>query len=179
MRYVALLRGINVGGNNIIKMAALRAAFERSGFTDVTTYIASGNVLFCAPSTPKPKLTLAIEKMLSETFAYASCVVVVSAKELARVIDEIPAQFGSDATRFHYDVIFVKEPLTTAEALAEVTAHPEVDAVAVGKHALYFRRLKARATSSHLAKIVGRPVYKSLTIRNWNTTKKLSEMISV
>ena len=158
-------------------MVALRAAFEGAGFADVTTYIASGNVVFSTPNTPKPKLTLSIEKMLSKTFAYASCVVVISAKELARVIDEIPAQFGSDAARFHYDVIFVKEPVTTAQAIAEVTAHPEVDVVAAGKHALYFRRLKARATSSHLAKIAGRPVYKSLTIRNWNTTQKLAEMI--
>jgi len=176
MRYVALLRGINVGGNNIIKMVALRQAFEEAGFSDVTTYIQSGNVVFRAPSTPKAKLTLAVEKMLDKAFAYESRVVLVSAKELALVIDETPPKFGTEPARYRYDVLFVKEPMTTREALTHVTTNPEVDVATAGKHALYFRRLVAKSSKSHLAKILGRPVYKSLTIRNWNTTKKLASM---
>jgi uncharacterized protein (DUF1697 family) len=176
MRYLALLRGINVGGNNIIKMVALREAFESAGFSEVATYIQSGNVVFDAPSIPKAKLTLSVEKMLDKAFSYESRVVLVSARELALVMDEAPPKFGAAPTRYRYDVVFVKEPLTTREALAHVTTNPEVDVAIAGKHALYFRRLIAKASKSHLAKIAARPVYRSLTIRNWNTTKQLAAM---
>lgn len=176
-RQVALLRGINVGGNNIIKMLALRESFEAMGHGEVVTYIQSGNVVFTAKSADKAKLTTSIEKALSTTFGYESKIVIVSAKELARVVDEAPPGFGKQPTLYRYDVMFVKEPMTTKEALAQVSAKPGVDDVHAGKHALYFRRLIAKATQSHLSKIVGKPVYKSLTVRNWNTTMKLRAMV--
>ncbi len=177
MRYVALLRGINVGGNNIIKMVDLRRAFEEAGYGDVTTYIQSGNVVFSAPTkTTKAKLTSAIEAMLDEAFGYASRVVILSAKEMARVIDEAPPRFGADPTKYRYDAVFVKEPLTPREVLAQIPTNPEVDVVSAGSHAVYFRRLIAKATQSKTAKVVVQAVYKSITVRNWNTTRKLAEM---
>jgi uncharacterized protein (DUF1697 family) len=177
-RYVALLRGINVGGNNIIKMTALRESFEAMGFTDVATYIASGNVVLSASASDKVKLTKKIETTLTKTFGYESKIVLVTDEELARVVAEAPPKFGEQPTHYRYDVLFVKAPMTTREALAQVTTKPGVDEAYAGKHALYFRRLIARATQSHLSKIVQRPVYKSLTIRNWNTTIKLLALVS-
>ncbi len=79
--YVALLRGINVGGSNLIRMAALKACFEAEGFGDVATYIQSGNVLFTAGRANQQALTGQIEKALSRSFAYQSRVVVRSADE--------------------------------------------------------------------------------------------------
>lgn len=178
MRYVALLRGINVGGNNIIKMVDLRQVFEAAGYREVTTYIQSGNVVFTAPpSAPaKAKLTAAVESMLGEAFAYESRVVLLSAREMALVVEEAPQRFGTDPARYRYDVLFVKPPLEPGEALAQVPTNPAVDVASAGSHALYFRRLVAKATQSRLSKLVAQPVYKSLTIRNWNTTRKLAEM---
>jgi uncharacterized protein (DUF1697 family) len=169
-RYVALLRGVNVGGNNLIKMIALRASFEAMGFTDVATYIQSGNVVLSASAADKVKLT--------KTFGYESKIVLVSGKELERVVSEAPPKFGEEPTLYRYDVLFVKPPMTTREALAQVTTKPGVDEAHAGTHALYFRRLIARATQSHLPKVIQRPVYKSLTIRNWNTTIKLLALVS-
>lgn len=175
MVYVALLRGINVGGNNLIKMSALREAFEALGFTGVTTYIASGNVVFEARGT-KAALTKTIEAALSKTFAYESKIVVVSAKDLALVLEEAPNGFGKQPAKYRYDVLFVKPPLTTRAALPEVDTAPGVDEVWAGKHALYFRRLVAQAGRSKLSKIVGKPIYRELTIRNWNTTMALARL---
>jgi uncharacterized protein (DUF1697 family) len=175
MVYVALLRGINVGGNNLIKMAALREAFEALGYQAVATYIQSGNVVFTATGS-KASLVTAIETALGETFAYDSKVVVISAKELASVVEEAPRGFGKQPEKYRYDVLFVKPPLTARAALAEMETAPGVDDVSAGKHALYFRRLTAQATKSRLTRIVGKPVYKSLTVRNWNTTIKLLAM---
>ncbi|MBX3187470.1 MAG: DUF1697 domain-containing protein [Labilithrix sp.] len=176
-RHVALLRGINVGGNNIIKMVDLRVAFEAMGFAEVATYIQSGNVVFSSRPAKKAALTTKIEAALGEAFGYASRVVVLTANELARVVAEAP-EFGKRPSEYRYDVLFVKEPVTPGEALAQITAKPGVDAVHAGAHAIYFRRLIRRATQSRLAKIAQQPVYKSLTIRNWNTTVKLLGMVS-
>jgi len=176
-RYAALLRGINVGGKNIIPMVTLRESFEAMGFTDVATYIQSGNVVLSANALDKGKLTRKIETTLTKTFGYASKIVLVSDRELERVVREAPPTFGTYPARYRYDVLFVIEPLTTAELLAHVTTTPGVDEVHGGEHALYFRRLLARATQSRLARIVGLPVYQSLTIRNWNTTTKLLALL--
>jgi uncharacterized protein (DUF1697 family) len=158
-------------------MADLRSRFEAMGFTDVATYIQSGNVVFAAKASPKTKLTRMIEAALADAFGYESRVVLVSADELQRVVDEAPRGFGKQPDKYRYDVLFVKEPMTSEEALAQVTTRAGVDEAHAGAHALYFRRLIARATQSHLPKLVQKPAYKSLTIRNWNTTIKLLAMV--
>lgn len=177
-RHVALLRGINVGGNNIIKMADLRARFEAMGFIEVETLIQSGNVVFSSKAAGRARLTGSIEEALSAAFGYASRVVVVSAQELALVVAQAPAGFGTQPATYRYDVLFVKEPLTPADALAQVTAKSGIDAVHAGAHALYFRRLISKAAQSQLTKLAQRPVYQSLTVRNWNTTTRLLQMVS-
>jgi uncharacterized protein (DUF1697 family) len=97
----------------------------------------------------------------------------VTAAELARVVAQAPTGFGTTPARYRYDVLFVKEPLTPAEALAEIETAPGVDDVHAGDHALYFRRLVAKATKSRLPRLTQRPVYRRLTIRNWSTTTAL------
>lgn len=156
-------------------MLALREAFEALGYTDVATYIQSGNVIFSAKAS-KTVLTKAIETALDEAFAYESKVVVLSARDLEAVIEEAPDGFGRDPARYRYDTLFVKPPVTARAALRDVEITPGVDDVHAGRHALYFRRVIAKATKSRLSKLVQKPVYKNLTIRNWNTTKKLFAM---
>lgn len=176
-RYVALLRGINVGGNNLIKMAALKACFEKQGFGEVATYIASGNVLFSASASGAAKLALGIEAALAAAFNYRASVVLRSEKELRVIIARAPAGFGTEPQEYRYDVIFLKAPLTAAAAIEDIPTRPDVDEAHVGPGVLYFSRLIARATSSRLGKIVAMPMYKNMTIRNWNTTTKLLQLL--
>jgi uncharacterized protein (DUF1697 family) len=172
-QYLALLRGINVGGSNIIKMTDLKTCFEKMGFEDVLTFIQSGNVLFRSGEKSIPKLTGTIEKGLSGTFRYDSRVVVVLYKHLERVVHEAPRGFGKDDARFRYDVIFLKEPLTAKSTMKSVTTKEGVDRVHEGKGVLYVSRLIAKASQSRLSKIISLPIYQAMTIRNWNTTTKL------
>jgi hypothetical protein len=81
--FVALLRGINVGGNNMIRMSSLKTSFERMGFKDVTTYINSGNLIFKAKEDDARKLERNIEKMLSREYKLGCKVVVRSFSEMA------------------------------------------------------------------------------------------------
>lgn len=175
--YVALLRGINVGGKSIIRMPALKAAFEAGGFEDVSTYIQSGNVLFASPETRPVDLAHRIEAMLDGAFDYVPTVVVRSRKQMRAVVDRAPEGFGSQPAKYRYDAIFLKEPLTAAKALKEVPTNPAVDTSDAGTGVLYFSRLIAKATASRMGKIVGSPIYPSITIRNWNTTTKLVSLM--
>jgi uncharacterized protein (DUF1697 family) len=173
IQYLALLRGINVGGKNIIKMADLKASFEEMGFSNVITHIQSGNVVFQSDEKDKALLTTRIENGLSKRFDFQARVVVVSYKELEAIVHAVPEGFGKDDKKFRYDVIFLKEPLTPKEAMKSVSVREGVDTAHAGKQALYFSRLISRASQSYLTKIIGLPIYQNMTIRNWNTTTKL------
>jgi len=173
-QYLALLRGINVGGGNLIKMTDLKACFEASRFENVTTYIQSGNVLFETAETERAKLITKLEKALSKMFSpYKARVVLCSHTKLSQIVREAPKGFGSQPQKYRYDVIFLKEPLMASEAIKSVTTKSGVDQAFVGPDVLYFSRLIAQASQSQLARIVGLPVYQNMTIRNWNTTCKL------
>lgn len=176
-RYVLLLRGINVGGKNLIRMTALKACFEDAGLQDVRTYIQSGNVLFRAAGSEQAKLTKHIEDALSTTFNYESRVVVRSLKQMKDIVSHAPKGFGSDPATYRYDVIFLKDPLTAVKAMKSVTTKEGVDQAFAGKGVLYFSRLSSRATQSQLARIITLPIYQYMTIRNWNTTTKLLTMM--
>ena len=176
-QYVALLRGINVGGKNIIKMTALKTCFEELGFKDVGTYIQSGNVLFSAAGSDQARLTKRIEEALSKTFNYQSRVVVRSHKQMREIVAKAPKGFGSDQATYRYDVIFLKDPLTAAKAMESVTIKEGVDQAFKGNGVLYFSRLISKVSQSHLTRIIAMPVYQSMTIRNWNTTTKLLNLM--
>ena len=175
--YVALLRGINVGGKNLIKMPELKGCFEAGGFKEVVTYIQSGNVLFRSAGSGSAALARRIEEMLTSTFGYRGSVVLSSRAQLRAVVERAPEGFGADPDTFRYDVIFLKEPLTARAALKSVPTRQGVDEVHAGPGVLYSSRLISRAAQSHLGKVVSLPIYQSMTIRNWNTTTTLLRMM--
>jgi uncharacterized protein (DUF1697 family) len=178
-RYLALLRGINVGGNNVIRMADLRSCFENLGLREVATYIQSGNVVFLHDGKDdEAKLLRRIERCLAESFGLRDCVVLVDRRRLEKIVSEAPRGFGTSPDTFRYDVIFLRKPMTPSEAVNEIRAREGVDAVHTGSDALYFSRLISRASQSYLARVTQLPVYKFMTIRNWNTTTKLLGMMT-
>lgn len=175
-RYVALLRGINVGGNNKIGMADLRAVFEQAGHADVQSYIQSGQVLF-ASADPAAQLESSLERAIEARFGLAITVVVVSHTRLRTVVEKAPEGFGQSPDAYHSDVIFLKTPLTTAGAMKVVQTREGVDQAWAANGVLYFARLSAERTKSKLGTITGTPECKLMTIRSWNTTVKLLAML--
>jgi uncharacterized protein (DUF1697 family) len=176
-RYVALLRGINVGGKNLIKMSELRACLEKQGFQGVVTYIQSGNVLFSSSEPGTEKLVRRIESRLAATFKCEPSVVLRSRKQMRDIVGRAPDGFGAQPDQYRYDVIFLKEPLSAAAAIKSVLTNPEVDQAHAGPGVLYFSRLISKATQSRLSRLLSLPIYQSITIRNWNTTTKLLSML--
>lgn len=177
IRYLALLRGINVGGNNVIKMSDLKSAFEAMGLSDVKTYIQSGNVVFSSERTNKAELTDEIEKKLSRLFDYDSVVLLLTKEELMRKLSSAPEHYGTDNMNYRYDVIFIKETTTAENVLRNIQLRDGIDEAFIGDNILFFRRLFVDLTKSKLTKIVTSPVYKQITIRNWKTSSKLLDMM--
>ncbi|MGE5225528.1 MAG: DUF1697 domain-containing protein [Planctomycetaceae bacterium] len=177
IRYVALLRGINVGGKNLIRMPALQACFEHEGFEDVSTYIQSGNVLFSADGSARAGLAERIERMLGAEFGYDATVVLRDLRQMRSIVDRAPDGFGTDPERSRDDVVFLKPPLTAREAMRWVPTRDGVDTATAGTGVLYFSRVASRAAQSRLSRIVSTPIYRNLTIRNWNTTVKLRQLL--
>jgi uncharacterized protein (DUF1697 family) len=111
-RYIALLRGINVGGNNMVKMADLRAAFERRGFQDVSTYINSGNILFMSESSESAVKTMC-ETLIAEDFSLEIPVCIISGAELSEALAHAPEWWNKTSDARH-DAFFFISPMTAA-----------------------------------------------------------------
>ena len=176
--YLALLRGINVGGKNIVPMAGLRTCLEELGFSDVATFIASGNVILRS-SLRADKVASLIEHALPRRFKLDSDLVrvlVLTRRQLHAVIDNKPRGFGEMPGKYHSDAIFLMG-ISAAQAMRVFDPREGVDKVWPGQGVIYSQRLSSQRTRSRLSKIIGTTAYKSMTIRNWNTTTRLLEML--
>ncbi|GHT55796.1 hypothetical protein FACS1894109_03100 [Spirochaetia bacterium] len=178
IKYVALLRGINVGGNNIIKMDELKKIFEKIGFSDVKTYIQTGNVIFNDTEKDKSKLREKIEGKLFKETKNKINIVILTLSEINEIIIRKPEKFGENDEEYKYDVIFLIEPLKTEDAVKEFNPRESVDKIYAGKNVLYHSILKKERTKSHITKIIESKIYSEISIRNWNTTKKLYEIMN-
>ena len=176
MTHIALLRGINVGGKNIIKMETLKRTFVDMGFSDVKTYIQSGNVLFKTKEKDKQKLQEIIENQLLKSFSAEIKTLVLTADELLDIIENAPENFGAEPDKFRYDVWFLLPNITANDVVQNIRLCEGVDSFQAAKNAVYTSRLASQMGRSYLSKIIQTPVYKNITIRNWNTAKKLLEL---
>lgn len=176
MKYVALLRGINVGGNNIIKMAALKECFEKNGYKKVLTFIQSGNVIFESENNQE-KIVTDLEKVLSITFNYKSRIVLFNLLQMEKVSKSIPKDWINRDDLRQY-IAFLKPPLTAKEALNGVEAKEGVDFITAGPGVLYMATLLSSLTKSSINKLIGKKIYQEMTIRNLNTTVRLIEIMS-
>jgi uncharacterized protein (DUF1697 family) len=176
--YLVLLRGINVGGKNKVPMAELRQLLEELGYSDVSTYIASGNVLLRSDR-PAAEIKQRIEEALPRTFGLDSeliAVLVLTRAQLRAVIDRKPTGFGDHPETYHSDAIFLIG-IDVETAMQVFDPRPGVDTVWPGDGVIYSQRLSAQRTKSRLSKIMGTPAYKSMTIRSWATTMALLELM--
>lgn len=172
--YLVLLRGINVGGRNKVPMKLLKGHLEDLGYEHVMTYIASGNVLL-ESADAAGEIGPRIEKALAERFELDDelvRVLVLSRGQLQDVVAHKPEGFGEQPGKYHSDAIFLMG-IDPAEALSAFNPREGVDAVWPGEGVIYSQRLSAERTKSRLSAVAASPMYKSMTIRSWNTTQKL------
>ena len=173
IKYVALLRGINVVGHNIIRMEDLRKTFKSAKYNDVSTYIQSGNVIFAAPKLKTSTLREKIEGMLLKKFGNHIVVVVKTIPELEEIVERNPFSKMKMKENEKLHVTFLPEvPQKTAIATLEAVKSP-VDEIRPMKSEVYILCRngygKSLFSNTFIEKKLGVPG----TTRNWNTVNKL------
>lgn len=176
MNYVALLRGINVGGNNKVDMKHLKAVFETAGMRSVRTHINSGNVLFEHDKEKDAALTAQLEQAIENEFGFHVSVLVKSESELRAVIEAVPTGWCNDQT-MKCDVVFLWDGMSAQEARKELRARDGIDEVREVPGVIIWKVDRENATRNGLLKMAGTPLYKQVTIRNINTVRKLVQMM--
>ena len=172
MVYVALLRGINVGGKAMVSMANLREVCTAVGCEDVVTYIQSGNVVLRSPLRP-PKLKAALAAAIAERFGFEPAVMIRTAKELAAVVDRNPFA-GADEKHLHVGFLHAAPDATTAECLGAIDCAPE-ELAAVGSE-VYLHLPNGMGRAALPAKMERCLRKTPVTVRNWRTVTKLIEL---
>ncbi len=175
MKYIALLRGINVGGNNKVPMLELKNCFEKIGFKNVATYINSGNVIFETAKTSKVKLVKKCETEIEKTFGFHVVCSVISATELLEAVEHAPRWWNSGEGK--HNAIYVIAPKKAEDIMEEVgEAKPEYEQVAAYHPIIFWSAPLETFGRTRYSKIVSTKAYQSVTIRNANTTIKLAEL---
>lgn len=171
-KYVALLRGINVGGNNKVEMPKLKKVFESLGFSNVSTYINTGNVIF---ETDKKDLDTVIEKTLLKTFGFEIRTVVRDAKNIQKLCRALSPSLTND-TKQKTDILFLWDEYDSKKSIELIKVN-EVDNLKYIDGAIVWNVKREDYNKSGMNKFIGTAVYKNMTARNINTVRKLNELM--
>ena len=175
MIYVALLRGINVGGNNKIEMKKLKITFERLGCSNVITYINSGNIIFEDRHRSHSILTGEIENGIREDFGLTIKVLLRDFDNIQNICNNLPGNWVKNEI-MRTDVMFLWENIDYPGIVDELRIKP-VDQVKYVPGAILWNILDKDYTRSAMPNLVGTKTYKAMTIRNVNTVRKIYEIM--
>jgi uncharacterized protein (DUF1697 family) len=173
--YVALMRGINVGGHNRLPMTDLVSIFEEAGCSGARSYIQSGNVLFHASATLARKLPEEVSRLIASRFGYQVPVVLREAAELEAIASDNPfLQAGYDPKKLH--MMFLAERPSPARAAALDPDRFAPDAFHLRGRDIYLYFPQGTARSKLTTSYVGRAMNTVCTVRNWNTLGKIVDL---
>lgn len=175
--YLALLRGINVGGRNSIKMAELRICLQDAGLEKVSTYIQSGNIVFKSDSDDIQNIKKTIHNAIENQFGLSLEMMIFPRRFMEKVMAKSPAGFGEKPDMFKYDVLYLDPSVSPELAMNDIPVRHGVDRVWSGPGVIYFERKTASLTKSYLNKLASKAIYQKITIRNWRTTSRLVAMM--
>jgi uncharacterized protein (DUF1697 family) len=174
--FVALLRGVNVGGKNMIRMSSLKESFERMGFGDVATYINSGNIIFTTQEGDARKLERSIEGMLSSEYELECKVVVRSLSEMANLVKSLPETWDGDG-HWKYNVIFLRHSIDSENILNGLKPESDIEQIVYRPGTLLWSARISDLSRTSMQKLPGQKLFQEMTVRNTNTTKKLYELM--
>lgn len=171
-KYVALLRGINVGGNNKVEMSKLRKVFESLGFLNVSTYINTGNVIF---ETNKKDLDILIEKALQKSFGFEIRIVIRDDQNIQKLCKSIPSEWVNDVYQ-KTDILFLWNDYDSKKSISLIKT-TNVDNLKYIDGSIVWNIKRADYNKSGMNKFIGTEIYKNMTARNINTVRKLNDLM--
>ena len=175
--WVALLRGINVGGNNVIPMSELSRTFEKMRLASVKTYIQSGNVLFQSDDDDARALEKSIERALTKAHRYEAKVVLRSMKEMDAVIEGMPRGWKRPDEATRYNVLFLRHEIDSESVLDGLAPKKQIEQLSYRPGVLYWSAKASDAARTSMAKLSSHRIYPHVTVRNLNTTRKIHELM--
>ena len=176
VKHVALLRGINVGGNNKVEMPRLKKVFENLGCSEVVTYINSGNVVF-TDGRSTHELAQLVTKAIKQEFGLDVPAVVRDQQSIADLCKKIPLKWTNDG-QLRTDVMFLWEEIDNKEILKKVKINPEIERLLYCEGALVWNIGRQNVSRGAAIKLINTDVYEHMTIRNINTVRKLNDLMT-
>ena len=176
LKYLALLRGINVGGKNILPKKLLVQAFLDLEYSNILTYIQSGNILFRSKETDLKRHAKNIEAILSNRFSIQTRAVVYTETQYKSIVNKAPDNWGKD-DNYRHRILFLLggfSPLEIMEYLGNPTE--EVGTITLGSGVIYSSVSKKHVSKSVLRKFPLTPGYQQVTVRNHNTVYKIIKL---
>ena len=178
MRYIALLRGINVGGNSKVEMIRLKKCFEKLGFTDVKTYINSGNVVFSSEKTDALKLAAQTERYLEGEFGFNIPTLIVNEGAIRKIVNEVSEEWQNDKQQ-KTDVLFLWSGFDDPKSVNIFSINKAHESLIYINGAMIWNVTREFQNQSKFPKqLMASPIYKNITARNINTVRKLNSMLN-
>lgn len=177
MKYVALLRGINVGGNTKVEMKKLKALFESLGYEDVLTYVNSGNVLFSTTKRDTEALTSQLQHAIKTEFGMPIPVVVRSKEDILNLVKAIPKSWENN-TEQKTDILFLWKEYDKKESLMLLSPTAGIETLKYVPGAILWNLDRINYNKSGMSKFIGTELYKHMTARNINTVRKLASLLT-
>lgn len=180
MEYVALLRGINVGGKNKVVMSELREQIAAEGFTNVRSYINSGNLLFEAGAdAPREDVTQAVEDLLARRYDFPIRLALLTAQDYVAELRNLPDWWHGEVAR--RDALFYTRGLDRSHVRERIEAMELGDeAVHFGEHAVFWGKFdeKSFLKTAYHKRLLREDFYRQVTIRSGSTVEKIAAMLS-
>lgn len=173
MKYIALLRGINVGGHKRVEMKKLRALFESLGCINVSTYINSGNILF-ESGERQENLHNKVAISLQREFGFDIPTLIKTYQEIKKIADAIPNTWQNDSEQ-KTDVAYLFKEIDFKEIVDLLPIKKEFIALKYVEGAIIWNVKRKDVNKSHLTQIIAHELYQSMTVRNVNTARYLAE----
>lgn len=175
-KYVALLRGINVGGNKKVEMAKLKQVFENLGFSNVSTYINSGNVIFSTEREDLESMTAEVETAIEKNFGFKVPTLLLDSKKIKNICKKVPENIVNDDS-MRTDVLFLWDKFDKKGTVDLIETNKNVDNLTYLPGAIVWTLLRKDLNKSGMKKFIGTEVYKHMTARNINTVRKLNLIV--
>lgn len=178
MKHVVLLRGVNVGGKRRVPKAEFALVLESLGFRDVLVYINSGNAVFTNDTVPTSS---DVKQALEAHFGFVIATLVVPGSVVKSIAAAIPTDWTNDPLRpdksgYKSDVLYLFDSVDTPEIIEKLGYKPDLETMLYVDGAVLTTISRANQSKGSLAKIVGTPLYQSITVRNITTARKLAEL---
>ena len=179
MRYVVLLRGVNVGGNKRVPKQEFQAVLEGLDFRDVIVYLNSGNAVFTSDSRVESST---VQLALEEHFGFSIPTLVLPSVKIQAVANAIPAGWTNDTPQpdksgQKSDVLYLFDEANTPDILEKLGHKPEIETMIYVDGAVIANITRANQAKGSLQKLIGTNLYAQVTIRNINTARKLAELL--